>query len=296
MNFLETAKNLETCHGHGIITYLDYNLDSDTKDQEYQHLKILTKTKHIELETYQVKSRIDEEAIADLKVFHSVDGEQMIRSVLESESLMQRQKKLLDIYNILGEETAGSILTGWKKTIKKILPKIKYKTYLINNSIEGSKLLIYSIISKSNLIAARSRRGSANFIICNRQVGTLIQDHTSFIYLENTVYNNTLDKIRSIGSIGGNIEVFINPFQRFTDNTIIVGRKTQEHEPGVYIVENKGFKEIMETAMWEGSKMIKTKSLLEKLCFVHTENSERNFIKFEVEFTKKPLWRRMLLI
>jgi hypothetical protein len=296
MDFLETAKNLETTHSHGTITYLDFNLDPSTSDKDYPHLKLNTKTKHIELQTYQVKSRIDEDVIADLKLFHAVDGEGMVRSVLESESLIQRQKNLLNIYNILGEETAGEILTGWKKTIKKIFPKIRYKTYLINDSIEGSKLLIYSIISRSHLIAARSRRGPANFIICNGQVGSLIQDHPSFVYINNNIPVSLSDKIRSIGSIAGNIEVFINPFQRFTDNNIIIGRKTQEHEPGVYIVENKGSKEIMETAMWEESKMIKSKSLREKLAFVDTENASRNFVKFEVEFTKKPLWRRMLFV
>ena len=296
MDFLETAKNLETGHSHGTITYLDFNLDPSTSDKDYPHLKLITKTKHIELQTYQVKSRIDEELIADLKVFHAVDGEAMINSVLESESLLQRQKKLLDVYSVLSDETEKEIMSGWKKTLRKIFPKIRYKTYLINDSIEGSKLLIYSILSKSNLIAARSRRGPGNFIICNGQVGTLIQDHPSFVYLENKVYSNTSDKIRSIGSIGGNVEVFINPFQRFTDNTIIVGRKTQEHEPGVYIVENKGSKEIMETAMWEESKIVKSKSLREKLSFVNTENASRNFVKFEVEFTKKPMWRRMLFI
>jgi hypothetical protein len=259
-------------------------------------LKLRTNTKHIQLETYQVKSRIDEDLIADLKVFHAVDGEEMIRSVLESEALINRQRKLLEIYSGLGEESEKEMLTGWRKTIKRIFPKIRYKTYLINDSIEGSKLLIYSIIKRSNIIAARSRRGPANFIVCNGQVGSLIQDHPSFVYSENTVYNNTADKIRSIGSIGGNIEIFINPFQRFTDNTIIIGRKTQEHEPGVYIVENKESKEIIETAMWDSGKMIKTKSLIEKLALVKTENSSKNFIKFEVEFTKKPLWRRMLFI
>lgn len=294
MDFLETAKNLETGHGHGIITYLDFNLDPITSDKDYPHLKLMTNTKHIQLETYQVKSRIDEDLIADLKVFHAVDGEEMIRSVLESEALINRHRKLLEIYSGLGEESEKEMLTGWKKTIKKIFSKIRYKTYLINESIEGSKLLISSIIRRSNIIAARSRRGPANFIICNGQVGALIRDHTSFS--PGNISISLSDKIRSIGSIGGNIEVFINPFQRFTDNTIIIGRKTQEHEPGVYIVENKGSKEIMETAMWDAGKMIKTKSLIEKLAFVQTENASRNFIKFEVEFTKKPLWRRMLFI
>jgi len=296
MDFLETAKNLETGHGHGIITYLDFNLDPSTSDKDYPHLKLMTNTKNVELQTYQVKSKIDEDIIADLKVFHSVDGEEMVRSVLESEALINRHRKLLDVYIGLSEESEKEMLTGWRKTLKKIFPKIRYKTYLVNNSMEGSKLLIYSIIRISNLIGARSRRGPANFIICNGQVGALIQDHPSFVFANNNMSISLSDKIRSIGSIGGNIEVFVNPFQRFTDNNIIVGRKTQEYEPGVYIVENKGSKEILETAMWEEDKMIKTKSLIERLSFVQTKNSSRNFMKFEVEFTKKPLWRRMLFI
>lgn len=296
MEFLETAKNLATTHGHSTITYLDFNLDPNTSDKDYPHLKLMTKTKHIELETYQIKSRINEDVIADLKLFHAVDGEEMVRSVLESEALIQRHKRLLNIYSVLSDATEKEIMSGWKKTLKKIFPKIRYKTYLINDSIEGLRLLIHSILVRSNLIAARSRRGPGNFIICNGQVGTLIEDHQSFVGFENTVYSNTSDKIRSIGIIGGNIEVFINPFQRFTDNNIIIGRKTQENEPGVYIVENKGSKEIMETAMLEESKMIKSKSFREKLAFVDTENASRNFVKFEVEFTKKPLWRRMLFV
>ena len=55
-------------------------------------------------------------------------------------------------------------------------------------------------------------------------------------------------------------------------------------------------KEIIETDMWEGFRMIKTKSLRERLSFVITENASRNFVKFEVAFSKKPLWRRMLFI
>ena len=59
MDFLETAKNLETGHGHGMITYLDFNLDPSTSDKDYPHLKLMTMTKHIELDTHQIKSRID---------------------------------------------------------------------------------------------------------------------------------------------------------------------------------------------------------------------------------------------
>ena len=83
----------------------------------------------------------------------------------------------------------------------------------MNGEIDGSKLLISSIITKSNLIGARSRRGPANFIICNGSVGSLIQTHPSFIYLENNVYSKTSDEIRSIGSIGENMIMSLLPCQ-----------------------------------------------------------------------------------
>jgi hypothetical protein len=294
MNFLETAKNIETKNSVSLLTYLDFNLDSSTVDQEYPHLKLITKTKNVSLETYKVETKLNDELIYDLKRFHEVDIEAMVESVLEAEALQARHKNLFNIYKDLGEKSENEILSKFQRFLKRIFPNIKYKVYLFDNSIEGSKRLIRSILIRSNLIAARSRRGPGNFIICNGIVGSLIQDHQSFISSSNNIFSNTSAEIRSIGNIGGNIEVFINPYQKFTDNTIIIGRKTQDHDPGVYIIEDKESKEIVELSTWEGDKMIRKKSLIERLAIVHTENSNKNFLKFQVEFSKKPLWRRIL--
>jgi len=73
MKFLDTAKHSETASNRNMITYLDFTLDPNNPD--YPHLKLSKKTKHIELATYQVKSTIDENTIADLKMFLAVDCE-----------------------------------------------------------------------------------------------------------------------------------------------------------------------------------------------------------------------------
>jgi len=291
MKFLETAKHLETKNPVVAIPYLDQEL---TRENE---LKLVTKIKNVQLQTYTIKSSINESTMEDLKMFHAVDGESMVKSVLESESLVQRQKKLSDLYKELGEISENELLSKWQKTIKKIFPNIKYKKYLTNPFKEGSDLLVRSIIMNSNLIAKRSRRSGADFILCGRAVATLIQDSFNFNYNDtNTISLSNGNEINSIGNINDRISVFVDNNIAFSDNTIILGRITRGQETGVYIVEDTSSREIMETSSWEESSIIKKILLIERLAFISMENSHKNFIKFDVAFSKKPLWRKILSI
>ena len=291
MKFLETAKHLYAKTPTFTIPYLDQELKGENE------LKLVTKIKNVQLETYTIKSSINESAIEDLKVFHAVDGESMVKSALESESLIQRHKKLSGLYKELGGISENELLSKWQKTIKKIFPGIKYKKYLTNPFKEGSDLLIRSIMTNSHLIASRSRRGPADFILCGRAVASLIQDSPNFNYNDtNTITLTNGNEINSIGNINDRISVFVDNNIAFSDNTIILGRITRDQEAGVYLAEDSAAKEIIETSNWEGFSMIKNILLIERLAFVSMENSHKNFIKYEVSFSKKPLWRKILSI
>jgi hypothetical protein len=291
MKFLETAKHLETKNPVVTIPYLDQELTGENE------LKLVTKIKHVQLQTYTIKSSINESTMEDLKMFHAVDGESMVKSVLESESLVQRQKKLSDLYKELGEISENELLSKWQKTIKKIFPNIKYKKYLTNPFKEGSELLVRSIVMNSNLIARRSRRSGADFILCGRAVATLIQDSPNFNYNDtNTISLSNGNEINSIGNINDRISVFVDNNIAFSDNMILLGRITRDQETGVYIVEDTSAREIMETSSWEESSIIKKILLIERLGFISMENSHVNFIKYDVAFSKKPLWRKILSI
>jgi hypothetical protein len=308
MNFLETACNLDTKTSTGIITYLDFtsypdsekpydNWGSRSQGGEYGVLSLSTFSKFVELETFRVTSKMNQELEKDLSYFHGVDASSMMIPVLENEAAIQRYKKLSDVYNKLAEESQEEILkeSKWKRFLVKLFPNLKFPLYTNNDSIEGSKILINSIIIRSNLIVTRSRRGPGDFVICSGFTGALIQDHPSFVYNEGDLRITSLSsQIRFIGTIAGRIGVFIDPNKRFEDNTIIVGRRTKENEPGVYIVENKDAKETQEII--DPVSFNKTIAFMEKLAFVGVGNANRNFLKFEVLFTKKPLWRKILSI
>ncbi len=308
MNFLETACNLDTKTSTGIITYLDFtsypdsenpydNWGSRSQGGEYGVLSLSTFSKFVELETFRVTSKMNQELEKDLSYFHGVDASSMMIPVLENEAAIQRYKKLSDVYNKLAEESQEEILkeSKWKRFLVKLFPNLKFPLYTNNDSIEGSKILINSIIIRSNLIVTRSRRGPGDFVICSGFTGALIQDHPSFVYNKGDLRITSLSgQIRFIGTIAGRIGVFIDPNKRFEDNTIIVGRRTKENEPGVYIVENKDAKETQEII--DPVSFNKTIAFMEKLAFVGVGNANRNFLKFEVLFTKKPLWRKILSI
>ena len=308
MNFLETACNLDTKTLTGTINYLDFpsaffnekiydNWGSRPQGEEYGVLSLSAFSKFVELQTFRVSSKTNHEFEKDLAYFHGADASSMLLPVLENEAAMQRYKKLSDVYNKLGDESEKEILneSKWKRFLVKLFPSLKFPLYTNNDSIEGSKILINSIIIRSNLIVTRSRRGPGDFVICSGFTGALIQDHPSFVYNEGDLRITSLSgQIRFIGTIAGRIGVFIDPNKRFEDNTIIVGRRTKENEPGVYIVENKDAKETQEII--DPVSFNKTIAFMEKLAFVGVGNANRNFLKFEVLFTKKPLWRKILSI
>ena len=308
MNFLETACNLDTKTSTGTINYLDFpssffnektydNWGSISQGEDYGVLSLSAFSKFVQLQTFRVSSKTNHEFEKDLAYFHGADASSMLLPVLENEAAMQRYKKLSDVYNKLGDESEKDILneSKWKRFLVKIFPSLKFPLYTNNDSIEGSKILINSIIIRSNLIATRSRRGPGDFVICSGFTGALIQDHPSFVYNEGDLRITSLSgQIRFIGTISGRIGVFIDPNKRFEDNTIIVGRRTKETEPGVYIVENKDAKDTQE--ILDPVSFNKTIALTEKLAFVEIGNANRNFLKFDVSFSKKPLWRKILSI
>lgn len=311
MNFLETACNLDTKNGTGTITYLDFTSYPDTQENkanynrstglfpgEYETLQLSTFSKFVELQTFRVTSKMNSEMEKDLHYYHGIpSASDMMIPVLENEALSQRHKKLSEIYNELGGESQKEILnqSKWKRFLVKLFPNLKFPVYTINDSIEGSKIIVNSIIIRCNLIAARSRRGAGDFVICNGFTGALIQDHPAFVYNEGDLRLNTLSsQNRFIGTIAGRISVFIDPNKGFQDNTIIIGRRTKETDPGVYIIENKESRKTEE--MVDPVSFNKNITLTERLAFVKVGNSNKNFLKFEVSFTKKPLWRKILCI
>lgn len=310
MDFLDTAFRFKTKQSQAIVRYLDLSIsnardnssdnewgNNSISDDNYNSLELKLLEKFIELSTHRVKLSLSEKLSEDLKELHGIEAEQMANSMLLNESILQKHKYLSDLYHNLGKKSEEDLInsSAWRRIIRKIFPRIKFQVYALNHSKEGSNILINSILLRANLIAARSRRGPGDFIICSNSVSSLIQDHTSFVYsgMSGLIYPG--GKIYYVGSIGNKIAVFVDPMKSYKDTSILVGRTTKENEHGVYFIEKEDSEKI-ESFKNEADPDKTDIFLSEKMAVVEIGESKRNFIRFEVSFTKKPLWKKILCL
>lgn len=283
---------IKSHHGTGTISYLDLEEGGKTQDG-YKILSLRPFTKTFNLESYLVSTNIPYETSKDLEFSHGISGESLFMGVLENEAVILKDKKTYERFKELGDRSQTKTLSAWQKFIRGIFKSLKFYIFVGSESKESELpgRITNHIMLLSNMIAARSRRGPADFVICNSKIGSIIQDHPSFIYLEsNSSIKSNPGTIYPIGTIADNrIKVFVNPFLSWNDNTLVLGRKTQANETGVYLAE-KDHEIIEDTVNLEAKRI----TLKQRLAWVEAGDASAIYHTSELKFKKKPLWRTIL--
>lgn len=90
------------------------------------------------------------------------------------------------------------------------------------------------IMTAGNIITQRSRRGPATFVVCNYKLATALQSAAqySFSPISNT-FNQNNGTLYPLGTVAG-MTVYVDPNMAYNDTRILVGRKGEKEEPGVY--------------------------------------------------------------
>lgn len=85
-----------------------------------------------------------------------------------------------------------------------------------------------------NLIMQRGRRGPANFIVTNYKIASMLQDQAQYTFapLANT-FNQNNGQLYPLGTVAG-MTVYVDPYMRYDDTRVLVGRKGEKTEPGVH--------------------------------------------------------------
>lgn len=258
----------------------------------YQEMNLATRRKILNLETFQVNSKVSKEQINDLQTLHGVDTIGMIKSVLENESQMQTQKLVKDIIKYAGEQhykMGFSKLQMFLYNFFSFIPKKRIKS-------EGDIPKI--LITASNKIGADSRLGPANYIIVSAGLGARIMDLPQFVF--NDPNQPSLDQgtgfIYKTGILGTSLEVLIDPMMKYNDMTVIVGKNSQENSEGVYMAFcQPEWDEI--DLVGEDLMPYTMVQLRNKLAVQPTDNAHLNYLTFE--FTDKPhnifthLWNKL---
>jgi hypothetical protein len=200
----------------------------------YREMMLSTRRKVVNLETFQVRSKINREQLKDLEALHGIEFDPigMLKSVMENESEMQTQKLITNIIRYAGEQNYKIGFTRIQMFLN------NWASFIPKKRINDESDIVKILMSISNKIASSSRLGPANYVIVSPGMNARITDIPQFVF--NDPNQPSLDQgsgfIYKTGNIGLSLEVLVDPTMKYNDMTVIVGKNTQENSEGVYMV------------------------------------------------------------
>jgi hypothetical protein len=285
MNFTDTAFKISNSNPSGVLFYLDGKMGTD--EDGYGTFELETKQKVYQLESYSVSSTLSRELSSDLNSLHGIDVNEMMISTLENEAVANNQKLLLSKYYFLSEITRNNELrkSRWNRFLLRFISESHFCFHF-----ENYNDMIKKILFKSNYIGHRTRRGNADFIICPPKYATYIMESPNFVYRETREVSEP-GGIDFIGTIADKIQVFVDRNTDYSDNRILLGKRTKESELGVYFIQgDKSTEEFTDTM---GDKKI---TLTYRQAIISPEGSEISFDVIRVSDSKRPFWKKLLSI
>jgi hypothetical protein len=95
--------------------------------------------------------------------------------------------------------------------------------------------LITKIAHASNYIATEGRVGPAQYLITNGGLAAALQDIAGYTINPLKSKMNSQGQLYPVGSIG-DISIYVDPYMRYNDNRIVLGRKNNPDQPGIIFV------------------------------------------------------------
>ena len=102
------------------------------------------------------------------------------------------------------------------------------------NFTTHQRRIMSRLLAASNLIANVSRFGRANWAVCSTSTLSALQDCAAFVVapMVNTLTQDNSSSLYFAGSIAG-LNIYVDPYMRWDDGRICVGRKSDGNTPGV---------------------------------------------------------------
>lgn len=282
-NFLEpilTDKPTQT------ISFVDYGYNKDKKLNEIETLGLSVFNKYIQVSNARVSTSLTHEQIYNIENSNiGIDVKTMLYNVLINEMSQSLSKhffqKLRSLADITYKQTYTKLdlFISW---IYKIFKREYLKTYKIKNNKEASNILIHRIFIEANKIAVNCRYGPANFVILNLQLASILEDSPNFVMLELNTTLSAHGRPYLIGTIGS-IQVYVNPYMKWNDNTVYLGRKTTMQQSGIQFIHYNECD--VKYLTLEPSAIIRHDLILDARCAIFNigNNPEKNYSKFIVK-------------
>lgn len=151
---------------------------------------------------------------------------------------VQRRYQKADLNLYIG--TANKVnkdlnaFSGWSKYVKLDntqpasvkIPNATVNTSSAENLITHQRRIMSRCLAASNLISSVTRKGRAQWIVCNAQILSALQDCAQFVVapMSNNLIQGGDESLYFAGTIAG-MSVYVDPYMTWDDTRICVGRK-----------------------------------------------------------------------
>ena len=205
--------------------------------------KISSKT--VAVGTIEVSSALRRTEIEDIKANTGMDIVQKMESILVNELSQTISKQIVAKIFEMGQlnRLTSPVQTGLGVT--SIITGSASSIFDLNTAYAGSvggetthavqRKLITKIAHASNYIATEGRVGPAQYLVTNGGLAAALQDIAG--YTVNPVKSklNGQGQLYPVGSIG-DIAIYVDPYMKYNDNRIVLGRKNNPDQPGIIFV------------------------------------------------------------
>jgi hypothetical protein len=220
----------------------DYPMDRYADDTSYSGVigpKISSKT--IAVGTIEVSSALRRTEIEDIKANTGMDIVQKMESILVNELSQTISKQIVaKIFEMgsLNRDTAPTRTVGGSEvSIFDLNTDYATGTGAIGGETTHAvqRKLITKIAHASNYIATEGRVGPAQYLITNGGLAAALQDIAGYTINPVKSKLNGQGQLYPVGSIG-DISIYVDPYMKYNDNRIVLGRKNNADQPGIIFV------------------------------------------------------------
>ena len=217
----------------------NYPMDRGMDDDTYSGVigpKISSKT--IAVGTIEVSSALRRTEIEDIKANTGMDIVQKMESILVNELSQTISKQIVAKIFEMGDLNRAAAPT---RSTGVTLFDLNTDYATGSGSIGGEtthavqRKLITKIAHASNYIATEGRVGPAQYLITNGGLAAALQDIAGYTINPLKSKMNASGQLYPVGSIG-DISIYVDPYMRYNDNRIVLGRKNNPDQPGIIFV------------------------------------------------------------
>ena len=217
----------------------DYPMTRLQEENTYPNViapKVTSKT--IQVGSIEISTALKRTEIEDIKANLGIDIVQKMESILVNELSQTISKQIVNKLFEMGNLNRGVAPENVTSNISdgKIFD-FDVTAYLTaapggETSHAIQRKLISKIMNASNFIATEGRVGPAQFIVTNGKYAAVLHDIAGYTINPTKSKFSGAGQLYPVGTIG-DITIYVDPYMRYNDNRILIGRKNAADQPGI---------------------------------------------------------------